>query len=162
MELSRTIKLLLICRLVPNREPWYKARSSQSYESMGAIQVMNVHNWIGKMYNTCYCHWFTYWFKELRCDDPNSSHWYLAGSLHVVSPLRLIDCRSKAKITQTFGVPATLLDRGWLPMTPVRQRTRALVSRSCVAYRVTPPPRRGLPIITWLSHGLWSGAVPRL
>ena len=56
MELSKTIKLLIICRLVPNREPWYKARSSQSYESMGAIQVMNVHNWIGKMYNTCYCH----------------------------------------------------------------------------------------------------------
>ena len=56
MELSKTIKLLIICRLVPNREPWYKTRSSQSYESMGAIQVMNVHNWIGKMYNTCYCH----------------------------------------------------------------------------------------------------------
>lgn len=113
------------------------------------------------MYNTCYCHWFTYLLKELRCDDPNLSHWYLAGRLHVVSSLRLIDCRSRAKITPTFGVPATLLDRGWLPMTPVRQRTAYLRARR-VAYRLTPPPNVHVePIITWLSHGLWSGAVCR-
>lgn len=111
------------------------------------------------MYNTCYCHWFTYWLKELRCDDPNLSHWYLSGRLHVVSSLRLIDCRSRAKITPTFGVPATLLDRGWLPMTPVRQRTAYLRARR-VAYRLIPPPNVHVePIITWLSHGLWSGAV---